>query len=166
MCDNETHVEAVFGEGESRSAHPKDAVDRAVVHGDPSLLATDGRGTKVALRYSFAEVAPGETVRVRLRLLDDAWAEGSRGDSDLPAVPRGGEPFGQGFDDVVTTRRREADAFYAEVVPEDVGDEERLVARRAFAGLNWSKQALPLRRARVARGRPGRTAATGLTPRP
>ncbi|GAA4124762.1 glucosidase [Knoellia locipacati] len=140
VCDNETNVEAVFGEGESRSPHPKDAVDRAVVHGDRSLLATDGRGTKVALRYSFAEVAPGETVRVRLRLLDDAWADGARPEAPAPGPPAGGGVFGGGFDDVLATRRREADAFYATVIPDGVGDQERLVARRAFAGLNWGKQ--------------------------
>ena len=110
-------VEAVFGEGTSRSAHPKDAVDRAVVHGDPALLATDGRGTKVALRYRFDAVGPGETVRVRLRLHDDAWVDG---------VPEGdplGDPFGAGFDEVLAARRAEADSFYASVIPEHVSIE-------------------------------------------
>ena len=134
VCDNETHVEAVFGEGESLSPHPKDAVDRAVVHADPSLLATDGRGTKVALRYRFEAVDPGATVRVRLRLHDDAWVEGASGAGWAQ------DAFGPGFDAVLTARRAEADAFYGVVIPAEVGAEERLVARRAFAGLNWCKQ--------------------------
>ncbi|MFW5469908.1 MGH1-like glycoside hydrolase domain-containing protein [Knoellia sp. CPCC 206435] len=138
VCDNETHVEAVFGNGESRSAHPKDAVDRAVVHGDPSLLTSDGRGTKVGLRHHFDAVAPGETVRVRLRLHDDAWAEGVQ--QDGPMADPLADPFGAGFDEVLTLRRAEADRFYAAAIPEHVGDEERHVARRAFAGLNWCKQ--------------------------
>jgi hypothetical protein len=41
---------------------------------------------------------------------------------------------------VITQRRREADEFYAEVIPAHVGDDERLVARQAFAGMIWSKQ--------------------------
>lgn len=139
VCDNETHVEAVFGQGESRSPHPKDGVDRAVVHGDPSLLATDGRGTKVALRFGFDTVAPGETVRVRLRLVDDAWAQGTT-DRVVPDAASLHDAFGPEFDEVLATRRAEADAFYAAVIPDAVGDEERLVARRAFAGLNWGKQ--------------------------
>ncbi|WP_404381993.1 glucosidase [Knoellia locipacati] len=134
VCDNETHVEAVFGEGESLSPHPKDAVGRAIVHGDRSLLAADGRGTKVALRYHFEAVASGETVRVCLRLRDDAWGEGSTGDVGAE------QAFGRGFDDVLAARRAEADAFYGAVIPEGVTEEERLVARRAFAGLNWCKQ--------------------------
>ena len=134
VCDNETNVPEVLGEGESLSPHPKNAVDRAIVHADPSLLATDGRGTKVALRYHFDAVGPGETVRVRLRLHDDAWVDGA---SDAPPLEGA---FDQGFDDVLTARRTEADAFYAAVIPEHISDEERLVARRAFAGLNWGKQ--------------------------
>ncbi|KGN42112.1 MGH1-like glycoside hydrolase domain-containing protein [Knoellia aerolata] len=134
VCDNETHVEAVFGEGTSLSEHPKDAVDRAVVHADPSLLATDGRGTKVALRYHFDAVAPGATVRIRLRLHDDDWVGG------VDEVDPLGDPFGAGFDGVLAARRTEADRFYASVIPDHVGDEERHVARRAFAGLNWCKQ--------------------------
>ncbi|WP_353953395.1 glucosidase [Knoellia sp. S7-12] len=134
VCDNETNVPELFGEGESLSPHPKNAVDRAIVHDDPSLLATDGRGTKVALRYHFDSVAPGETVRVRLRLHDDAWVDGA---SDAPPLQGA---FDAGFDDILTARRTEADAFFGTVIPEHTSDEERLVARRAFAGLNWCKQ--------------------------
>jgi hypothetical protein len=134
VCDNETNVPEVFGEGESLSPHPKNAVDRAIVHEDRSLLAPDGRGTKVALRYHFDAVAPGETVRVRLRLHDDAWAGSFENRSAM------GEAFGPGFDEVLAARRVEADQFFGAVIPEHIGDEERLVARRAFAGLNWGKQ--------------------------
>ncbi|KGN34657.1 glucosidase [Knoellia sinensis KCTC 19936] len=134
FCDNETNVAEVFGEGESLSPHPKNAVERAIVHGDPSLLATDARGTKVGLRYHFDAVAPGETVRVRLRLHDDAWVDAAADDVRLE------EAFGAGFDEVLAARRGEADEFYGAVIPEYIGEEERLVARRAFAGLNWCKQ--------------------------
>lgn len=138
VCDNETNVPEVFGQGESLSPHPKNAVDRAIVHGDPSLLATDGRGTKVALRYHFDAVAPGETVRVRLRLNDDAWA-GVPADENSPQPAPAGA-FGDGFEGILTARRTEADAFFGGVIPEHISDDERLVARRAFAGLNWCKQ--------------------------
>ena len=35
---------------------------------------------------------------------------------------------------------READEFYAEVIPATATDDERLVARQAFAGMIWGKQ--------------------------
>ena len=127
VCDNETHVEAAFGTGAgpSRSPFPKDGVDRAVVHGDRSGLNPAGRGTKVALRYHFDVVAPGETVRVRVRL---------RGDTQLEL------PFGDGFEAVLADRAREADEFYDAVMPARADDVDRLTARRAFAGLMWGKQ--------------------------
>ncbi|PRY63683.1 hypothetical protein BCF74_10181 [Knoellia remsis] len=158
VCDNETNVPACFGAGESLSPYPKNAVEAAIVGGDRSLLSPDGRGTKVGLRYRFDAVAPGETVRIRLRLRDDAWEPG-RSTAAAPAViqdsatpasapPPGtpGDPgplgagLGDDFEDVLALRRREADDFYASVIPGQVTDDERLVARRAFAGLNWGKQ--------------------------
>jgi hypothetical protein len=125
FCDNESNVAALWGEGEGLSPSPKNAVDQAIVHGDRTLLAPEQRGTKVALRYHFDAVAPGESVTVRLRLRDDTQLE---------------RPFGRGFDQVLADRQREADEFYAAVIPHDASDSDRLVARRAFAGLLWGKQ--------------------------
>ncbi len=127
FCDNETHVAAVFGPdaGASRSAYPKDGIDAAIVRGDRSLVNPRGTGTKAALRYHFASVAPGETVVVDLRM---------RGDHQIE------RPFGEAFEAVLQDRRREADEFFGTVIPAAADDAERLVARRAFAGLNWGKQ--------------------------
>jgi hypothetical protein len=124
FCDNETNTRALYGT-RGRSAYPKDAVDRAVVHGDDSLVNPAGRGTKVGLDYDFGTVGPGESVTVRLR---------------LKAGPAPDRPFGTVFDDLVTRRREEADEFYDEVIPATVGRERRHVARRGFAGLLWGKQ--------------------------
>ena len=41
---------------------------------------------------------------------------------------------------MLATRRGEADEFYGEVIPADVDDDARLVARQAFAGMIWGKQ--------------------------
>jgi len=126
-CDNETHIEAVFGPdaGPSTTAYPKDGVTRALVNDDDSGINPAGTGTKVALAYHFPHVAPGETVSVRLRL---------RGDHQID------RPFGASYAAVLANREREADEFYAHVIPSEVGEEDRLIARRAFAGLNWGKQ--------------------------
>ena len=125
FCDNETDEVACFGVPANRAPHPKDAVNNAIVDGDRSLLSPAPAGTKLALRYRLDAVAPGETVRVRLRL-----AAGERLD----------DPFGAGFDDAVSRRRAEADEFYAAAIPDDVDADDGLVARRAFAGLLWGRQ--------------------------
>lgn len=124
-CDNETDEVAAFGSPTNTHAYPKSAVDRAIVHADPSLLSPEPTGTKVGLDYRFDEVAPGQTVSVRLRLVA---GEG-------PA-----QPFDQDFDRTLAARRAEADEFYSAVIPAETDDNDRLVARRAFAGLNWGKQ--------------------------
>ena len=124
-CDNETNEVVCFGAESNRSTYPKNGVDQAIVHGDRSLLNPDPAGTKLALRYHLDAVAPGQTVRVRLRL---SAGEGVR------------DPFGASFDQTVSERKAEADEFYGVVIPASVSESDRLVARRAYAGLNWGKQ--------------------------
>lgn len=131
LCDNETNLERLWGPdaataGRPQPAHPKDAIDDAIVHGDASHLA-DGRGTKAAVWWHLDAVAPGDTVVLRLRLLSDAAARRVR------------QPFGSA-DEVVADRRAEADAFYAAVIPASTTSEDAFVARRAFAGLLWCRQ--------------------------
>ena len=126
VCDNETDAERLFGAGATnRSRYPKNGVERAIVAGDRSALNPAGTGTKAAFHYDLGEIAPGESVTVRLRLFGGAGSQ---------------VPFGQSFDAVVADRAREADEFYAQVIPADRPEPERYVARRAFAGLLWGKQ--------------------------
>lgn len=124
FCDNETDAASLWG-GANRTAYPKNAVDRAIVHGDESLLNPAQTGTKAALRYRFDRVEPGETVAVRLRLRSGSMPD---------------RPFGKAFRAIVRDRKAEADRFYDEVIPSGVSEPDRHVARRAFAGLLWGKQ--------------------------
>src|SRR5262249_5327840 len=48
-------------------------------------------------------------------------------------------PLGD-VDQIVETRRQEADAFYEKVHPARASEDERRVQRQAFAGMLWSKQ--------------------------
>ena len=134
VCDNETDIAGLYGDaaayaaraaGRTMSSTPKNGIDRAIVHGDPGGLASTGVGTKVAFHYDLGEVAPGQTRIVRLRLMAGAGAAA---------------PFGASYEAVLADREREADAFYAKVLPPDRPQAERAVARRAFAGLLWGKQ--------------------------
>ena len=126
FCDNETDAEGLFGpQARNASSYPTNGVNEAVVHGDDSKTNPNGSGTKVALDYRFGAVAPGESVTVTLRLRSAAH--------DTPA-------FGDGYAQVLETRRSEADTFYAGVLPPATPPEDALTARRAFAGLLWGKQ--------------------------
>ncbi|WP_203567981.1 MGH1-like glycoside hydrolase domain-containing protein [Aestuariimicrobium ganziense] len=125
FCDNETNAEALWGQ-KNLSPHPKDAINQAVVGDDPSLLNPAGTGTKMGFWYRFDEVAPGETVSIRLRL-----TKADEVDDD---------PFGDLFDQTIAARRAEADEFHDAVLPDGLTDNDRHLCRRAFAGLQWGKQ--------------------------
>ncbi len=120
FCDNETNSERVFGT--SGPAYPKDGINDHVVGGADSVNP-ELRGTKAAFRY-VVEVMAGATIELRLRLR-----------------PRGSarSPWSD-YDEVVATRRREADEFYADLTPPHASGDEANVMRQAFAGMLWSKQ--------------------------
>jgi hypothetical protein len=123
FTENETNTARLWGVP-NRTPYVKDGVDEAVVHGRSDAVNRAGEGTKVAARYSLV-LGPGESATVRLRLAE--------------AIPARGA-FGEPFDDVVAARVREADEFYATVVPAGLSDDARNVMRQALAGMLWSKQ--------------------------
>jgi hypothetical protein len=125
FCDNETNAVELFGAEKNTSRHPKDGVNRRVVHADDSAINPFDEGTKVAVWYVFDEVPAGGSVTVRLRL--------------SPAAPSAAT-FGPEFDQVLADRRREADEFYAQVIDPGMSGPDKHVARRAYAGLLWTKQ--------------------------
>src|SRR5262249_44424503 len=84
-------------------------------------------GTKVAAHHHLVVPAGGEEV-IRLRLTRSA-----------PAEPPVDPSFGR-FDEIFAARAREADEFYATVIPDDLSADARAVMRQAFGGLLWSKQ--------------------------
>ena len=127
FCDNETNAHALYGNGAPQAtAYPKDAINRAVVHGETGAANPARHGTKAGFWYHFGAVAPGASVTVRVRM--SSTNDGESADAAMS------------FDDVLVARRREADEFYAAVIPESATPEDRQVARRAFAGLLWGKQ--------------------------
>jgi hypothetical protein len=127
FCDNETNLAALYGEGSvpaDHTAYPKDSIDRAVVHGQADACDPRRRGTKMAFWWQFDEVPPGESVTVRLRLTET----GGRPDPEAT------------FDEVLARRAADCEEFYAAVLPPTTSEEDALIARRAFAGLQWGKQ--------------------------
>jgi Mannosylglycerate hydrolase MGH1-like glycoside hydrolase domain len=125
FCENETNTERLYGAA-GTTPFPKDGINDHVIHG-AATVNPDQRGTKCAFWYRLT-VPPGATAEVRLRLRP--------GGSAPPAAAA----LGEGFDEVVTQRRAEADEFYAELTPEGTSADEAMVMRQAFAGMLWSKQ--------------------------
>jgi hypothetical protein len=117
---NETNAQRVWGTPNT-APFVKDGIGAAVVDGRRETVNPAGLGTKVAARYALT-IAPGATETVLLRL----------------SACRHAAPFDDA-EQIFAERQAEADRFYA---PLAVGltSDERLVQRRAFAGLLWSKQ--------------------------
>jgi hypothetical protein len=122
-AENETNAERLFGVA-SRTASTKDAFHLAVVESDRSRLAADPAAgvTKAAFHQRWL-LQPGERRSTLLRLRSDAI-------TDPPGDP----------EEILATRRAEADAFHAAVSPPTLTAAERQVQRQAFSGLVWGKQ--------------------------
>jgi glycogen debranching enzyme len=126
FTENETNVHRLFGV-DNPQPYLKDAFHEYVVHGAREAVNPDQHGTKAAAHYVL-NINPGETVTVRLRF---APAE---------ELPKSLEVFGAGFDQVFTERLREADEFYAKVIPQHLSFDAQSVMRQSLAGMLWSKQ--------------------------
>ncbi len=77
---------------------------------------------------------PGKSAIVRLRLTPVAPNALSE------SYGKGSGAFGKHFDEVMETRRKEADEFYASVIPASLDADAASVMRQALAGMLWSKQ--------------------------
>jgi hypothetical protein len=123
FTENETNARRLFGV-ENRTPYVKDGINDYVVHNAKQAVNPEHVGTKAAAHYQLA-VGAGETVVVRLRLAD----------SDF----QGKNAFAS-FDKTFALRQREADEFYATVIPRDLSADAQNVMRQGFAGMLWSKQ--------------------------
>ena len=123
FTENETNTQRLFG---TPNATPwvKDAFHRYVVNGQTDAVNPARTGSKSAALYRLDVPAGGEVVL----------------DCRLGANDDGGEPSGPRFTQALEARRREADAFYAGRIDAALTDEERRVARQAYASLLWTKQ--------------------------
>jgi hypothetical protein len=124
FTENETNNERLWG-SQNPSAHVKDAFHDRVIGGRVEAVNPERVGTKAAAHFRL-RLEAGRSTTLRLRL------------AAASTPPR--TPFGRGFDELFRTRIAEADEFYAERIPAALSDEERRVARQAYAGLLWSKQ--------------------------
>jgi hypothetical protein len=115
FTENETNVERLY-QVPNPSPYVKDGIHEAVVHGSQDRVNSQ-QGSKLA-GHANAMVAPGGSFIVEARFTAEPQAD----------------PFGD-FDDIFTTRIREADEFYDALHPVQLSADERLVQRQAFGGL-------------------------------
>ncbi len=125
FTDNETNAQRLFGVGNA-TPFAKDGINDFVVHGATDAVNPALVGTKAAAHY-HTTVAAGESLVIRLRLSHESCGD-VRAD------------VGADFDAVFEARRREADEFYATIVPDGTTPDEANVMRQALAGMLWSKQ--------------------------
>ena len=138
FTNNETNLHRLSG-GENVSPYVKDGINNYIVRGEKGAINPSPYGTKVAAHYPLT-VRPGETVTIRLRLTNLA--------------PQASPVFTGEFDNLVATRQREADEFYATVIPDTLSLDARNVMRQALAGMLWSKQFYHYNVSRWLRGDP------------
>ncbi|MCA9285715.1 MAG: glucosidase [Phycisphaerales bacterium] len=124
FTENDTDNERIFG-SPNGTPFVKDAFHEAIVHGRSGATNPAGTGTKAAAHYRL-EIAPGESVQLCLRL-------GRTDELPMPAL-------GAEFARTLAVREEEANAFYDARLGKGLDDEQRRVARQAYAGLLWSKQ--------------------------
>ena len=132
FTENETNNERLFG-SPNRTPYVKDGINNYVVHGRQDAVNPQKKGTKASAHYSLTVEARGSKT-LRLRLSDVALA----GVTSAKTGQIG--PFGSVFDNVIDARRREADEFYATVIPAALNADQKNVMRQALAGMMWSKQ--------------------------
>jgi hypothetical protein len=122
FTNNDTNSRRLYNYGDP--AYVKDGINDYVVQGDTNAVNPARQGTKAAAHYRIT-VEPGKSMELRLRLTDNC---GPANTLDAP------------FDATFTQRIREANDFYATVIPQDLSPAARSVMRQALGGMLWSKQ--------------------------
>jgi hypothetical protein len=125
FTENETNRRRLFNAADDGFCK-KDGINDFIVNGTREAVSTEASGTKAAVHYAM-DIGAGETVTIRLRL------------TNLEFEHQPAAAFNT-FDALFAARKREADDFYATIIPSDLSPDAKNVMRQGFAGLLWSKQ--------------------------
>jgi hypothetical protein len=123
FTENDTNLQRLFGVA-NPGPYVKDGINDFVVEGRKDAVNAGLVGTKAAAHYA-ATIGAGQSASVRLRLVN---------------TPLAHEPFGREFETCFARLAREADEFYAGVIPATLSADAGNVMRQALAGLLWSQQ--------------------------
>jgi hypothetical protein len=132
FTDNETNISRLAGVP-NITPYVKDGINNYIVLGQEDAVNPAKTGTKAAAQY-ILNIEGGKSKTLNLRLTKTAVAGKKTVIKDANAA------FGTGFDDIFKSRIKEADEFYATVIPSSLGADETNVMRQALAGMLWSKQ--------------------------
>ena len=133
FTENETNNARLFA-APNRTPYVKDGINNAVVHGRADAVNPARTGTKASAHYDVT-VGAGESkvIRLHLTLIGPQTLKQGYGAAK-------GDPFGPHFDEVMSSRLREANDFYASITPPTLSEDTARVMRQALAGMLWSKQ--------------------------
>jgi hypothetical protein len=129
FTENETNSERLV-HVPNRTLYAKDGINSYIVECRHDAVNPEKIGTKASVHQEI-EVRPRESKVIRLRLVPGASTPSQNGQGGF---------FGSGFDTVMENRRKEADEFYASVIPSSLDADAANVMRQALAGMLWSKQ--------------------------
>ncbi len=122
FTENETNTMRMFNQP-NPTPYVKDGINNKLVAGQDDAVNPERTGTKMSAHYILT-VPGGEERTIRLRL--------------SPA--KLGKPFGPNFIKAMAARKKDADEFYANLIPDKLSPDAALVMRQALAGMLWSKQ--------------------------
>jgi hypothetical protein len=132
FTNNETNTERLVGVP-NVNPYVKDGINNAIVLGQQNVLNPDKTGTKMAAYYPV-NIETGRSKTIRLRLTKEV------GENKTAAMSNPTGRMGDRFDEIFSQRLKEADDFYAEIIPSSLGPDGTRVMRQSLAGLLWTKQ--------------------------
>lgn len=128
--ENETNYNKLYG-SENSSKFAKDGVRDYLIGGEKNSVNPEKKGTKASANFEF-EIESGESKTVYLRLTGQESAAKHSFESHAHFV--------KDCQKVFKDRVKEADEFYAEIVPANLNADSKNVMRQSLAGMLWSKQ--------------------------
>jgi hypothetical protein len=150
FAENETNFVKLFNY-RNRVPYTKDSFHEYIINGNKAAVNPEKSGTRMGAYYP-CQLGPGETITLKLRLVDSDPLSSMNTDSPMGEFGSGpgekersaGVPdttdFGAAFDGVFQTRVKEANEFYGERIPKRLSADAQMVMRQAYAGMLWSKQ--------------------------
>jgi hypothetical protein len=121
FCNNESNLKRLHG-AENKCHFTKDGINDYIVYSHHNAINPNATGTRAAANYDIT-IDAGASVAFRFMLRSNNM-----------------QPGFADFEQILATRKREADEFYQDVQAGMETDDEKLVQRQAFAGMLWSKQ--------------------------
>lgn len=126
FTENETNNQRLH-HSENAAPYVKDGINDRIVHGVKNATNPQQQGTKAAAHYVL-NIGANETATIRLRFTDRKLEFASE------------DFLTDDFERIFAERQREADEFYAGIIPQELSADAKNVMRQSFAGLLWSKQ--------------------------